>query len=105
MSSTWRTITDLIRIVTIALVAAAVLQELGKPPEKRTWHGRIASLIPYDLRLPTMARIRQRMWNPDDHRIITERVFGVGWTINFHALLQAPQREDEGPDLPAPKDS
>ncbi len=42
--------------------------------------------IPYDLRFPTPARIRERMWNPDDPRIVTPRVFGAGWTINFASL-------------------
>ncbi|RJP26900.1 MAG: hypothetical protein C4536_14950 [Actinobacteria bacterium] len=44
--------------------------------------------VPYDLRLPTPARIRERMWNPDDPRIVTPRVFGAGWTINFATLRE-----------------
>jgi len=85
--SQWRTLTNLLKILALALVALAVCQELSKSPEQRTWHGRIAGLIPYDFRLPTAARIRDRLWNPDDPRVLTERVFGVGWTINFHSLL------------------
>jgi hypothetical protein len=88
MRGTFRTLTDVIRMVGLALVAAAVYQELSKPPEKRTWHGKIADFVPYDFRLPTAARIRQRFWNPDDPRILTEHVFGVGWAINFHTLLR-----------------
>ena len=99
MRSQWRTLTNLLKILTVALVAVAVYEELSKPPEQRTWHGRIAGTIPYDFRLPTAARIRDRLWNPDDPRILTERVFGVGWTINFHSLLLKPRSDKGGPDL------
>lgn len=50
-------------------------------------HGRILG-VPYDLRFPTPARIRERMWNPDDPRVITPRVFGAGWTVNFATLRE-----------------
>jgi hypothetical protein len=101
MRSAWRTLTDLLKIAGIALVAAAVLQELGTPAEKRTWHGRIAGFIPYDFRLPTWKRVRDSLWNPDDPRILTERVFGVGWTVNFHSLLQRPRADWEAPEDPS----
>jgi hypothetical protein len=48
-------------------------------------HGNILGM-PYDFRMPTLGRIRERMWNPDDPRVITPRVFGAGWTINFATL-------------------
>ncbi len=44
--------------------------------------------IPCDLRPPTRARIRERIWNPDNPRIIVPRVFGAGWTINLGRLKQ-----------------
>jgi Family of unknown function (DUF5808) len=44
--------------------------------------------IPYDLRFPTPARIKERMWNPDDPRVIVPRVFGAGWTVNFATLRE-----------------
>jgi len=44
--------------------------------------------VPYDFRIPTPARIKERMWNPDDPRVITPRVFGAGWTINFATLRE-----------------
>ena len=44
--------------------------------------------IPYDLRRPTLARIRERMWNPGDPRVIVPRVFGAGWTFNLAALRE-----------------
>jgi hypothetical protein len=72
----------------MGLVAAAVYQELQKPPEERTWHGRIGGLVPYDFRPPTPARLRQTYWNPDEPRIFTDRILGLGWAVNFHSLLQ-----------------
>jgi len=72
----------------MGLIAAAVYQELQKPPEERTWHGQIAGLVPYDFRLPTLERLREAYWNPDEPRFFTDRVLGVGWAINFYSLLQ-----------------
>ncbi len=72
----------------MGLVAAAIYQELQKPPEKRTWHGRVAGVVPYDFRFPTLERICQAYWNPDEPRIFTDRVLGLGWAINFYSLLQ-----------------
>ncbi len=69
------------------LIGAAVVTELRKPAATRTWEGRIASRIPYDLRPPTFLRARDRLWNPGDRRIVVPTVFGVGWTINFGRLL------------------
>jgi Family of unknown function (DUF5808) len=42
--------------------------------------------IPYDFRMPTLSRVRERFWNPEDPRIFTPRVFGVGWDINLPSL-------------------
>ncbi len=44
--------------------------------------------IPYDIRPPTLARIRERMWNPENPQVIVPRVFGAGWTINLGRLKQ-----------------
>ncbi len=44
--------------------------------------------VPYDLRVPTVERIKERNWNPDDPRLFTPMAYGVGWTINFLALLR-----------------
>ena len=64
-------------------VAAAVYQELKKPPALRTWHGKVGGIIPYDFRVPTIQRIRDAYWNPDSDRVFTERVIGVGWAVNI----------------------
>lgn len=76
----------LIRTAILALAVAAVAQELSKPEAERTWHGRILG-VPYDFRWPTWQRFRNAYWNPDDQRILTDRVVGVGWAVNFAQLL------------------
>ncbi len=78
----------LIRLIGFALVAAAVTQELQKPREEREWHGKVAGFVPYDFRVPTLERIREAYWNPDDPRIFTDKVLGVGWAINFAAVVK-----------------
>jgi hypothetical protein len=42
--------------------------------------------IPYDWRLPTIALIKERSWNPGDRRILTPKVFGWGYSINFYEV-------------------
>ncbi len=42
--------------------------------------------MPYDLRRPTVDRLAQRMWNPDDKRLFTPKTFGWGYDINFYWL-------------------
>jgi hypothetical protein len=44
--------------------------------------------IPYDWRRPTLARIKSRLWNPDDRRVFVPKAFGWGYDINFAALLR-----------------
>ena len=72
----------LIKLITLALAIAAVVKELRTPSALRTWHGKIIGFVPYDLRFPTIARIKERMWNPQSAHLINPRVFGVGWTLN-----------------------
>ena len=72
----------------MGLIAAAVYQELQKPHEERTWHGRVAGIVPYDFRPPTLERLHEAYWNPDEPRVFTDRVLGVGWAINFYSLRQ-----------------
>jgi Family of unknown function (DUF5808) len=74
--------------VGVTLIGAALATELRKPAEERTWQGRVAGRVPYDLRPPTMARIHERLWNPTDHRVLVPTVFGVGWTVNLGRLLE-----------------
>jgi hypothetical protein len=55
-----------LRVAAFGMLAWAVVTELRKPREERTWEGSLAGVVPYDFRLPTPARVRQRWWNHDD---------------------------------------
>jgi hypothetical protein len=69
--------------IAIGLAAMAILDQLRRPREDRTWEGEVLGFVPYDLRPPTLARARSRWWNDEDERLFVPQVFGVGWTINF----------------------
>ncbi len=73
-----------VKLAAIGLLLAAVLQEAARPPEERAWRGRVLGLVPYDFSPPTWERVRQAYWNPDDPRLFTDRVLGVGWAVNLH---------------------
>ena len=77
----------LIRLITLALGVAAVVKELRKPPAERTWNG-VLGFVPYDFRVPTLARVKERMWDPEGAHLISPRVFGVGWTLNIGRLVE-----------------
>lgn len=78
---------QLIGVVSALLAIAAVAQELRRSKEERTWHGEVFG-VPYDFRRPTLERIKQAWWNPDDARLFTPREFGVGWSLNLFRLLE-----------------
>jgi uncharacterized membrane protein len=82
------TINTLLTIIGIALVVAAVWDQLQRPPAERTWYGSVFG-IPYDFRVPTVERLREAFWNKDDTRIFVPCILGVGWSINFYPLLHA----------------
>ena len=77
-----------LRVAGVALVAAAVAKELSRPREEREWHGELGGLVPYDFRPPTSARVLERWWKPDDPRLLTPHVFGVGWSVNLARLAR-----------------
>ena len=77
----------LVQAAAITITIAAVCQELEKPKEERHWHGKLG-FIPYDFRLPTLERLKESYWNPDDNRIFTPEAIGIGWGINFFSLLE-----------------
>jgi uncharacterized protein DUF5808 len=83
---------SLVGLAAMVLVAWALLQELRKPAAERTWTGTVAGVVPYDFRRPTLARARQRLWAPDNPRIIVPRAFGVGWTLNVGRLVSLVRR-------------
>ena len=108
----------LLRTLMWIAFAAAIYQELKKPPEARTWNGKVAGTVPYDFRLPTLDRLREAYWNPDNEQVFSEKVFGVGWAVNIPvaarklseivsqygessaALRRRVSRHDEGGALP-----
>ena len=81
---TLRGIRRLVRLITFGLIAAAVATELSKPPDQRTWHGKVFDTVPYDFRPPTWGRFRDAYWNPNSDRLFSDRVFGVGWAVNLY---------------------
>ena len=51
-------------------------------------HGELFGLVPYDFRLPTLERARDRTWAPQSERILTPTTFGVGWSVNIGRLAR-----------------
>ena len=77
---------DLVHLIRTAIWLAffgALYQELKKPAEERTWHGKVAGLVPYDFRVPDFQRIRDAYWDPKSDVLFTEKVVGVGWSVNL----------------------
>ncbi len=73
-------------ILFLIYVAIAITQQLQRPPEERTWYGKIAG-IPYDFRLPTIERIRNTFWNKGTSQIFLPQAFGIGWSINIYPII------------------
>ena len=72
----------LLQLVAMGLAIAAVVKELRTPAEERTWHGTIAGFVPYEFRVPTFERAKERWWNPEGEHLFGPQLFGVGWTLN-----------------------
>ena len=82
---------DLLNLVRTAIwlaFFAAIYQELKKPPAERTWHGKVAGVVPYDFRLPDLQRVRNAYWNPESDVLFTEQVVGVGWSVNLPVAMR-----------------
>jgi hypothetical protein len=77
----------LVQAAAITVTIAAVCQEMEKPQEERRWHGNVG-IVPYDFRLPTLERLKEAYWNKENPNLFNNRAFGVGWAVNFHALLE-----------------
>lgn len=84
---------DVWRLLLAIIGVIAVVQELRKPKDERTWHGKVADFVPYDFRMPTVERVRSTYWNPDGP-IVSGKVFGVGWAPNFGVLARMFSKED-----------
>jgi hypothetical protein len=70
-----------------ALIAAAVVQQLKRPPSERDWHGTLGGVVPYDLRPPTLDRLKASLWDPDSERCWLPRALGVGWSPNLARVV------------------
>ncbi len=82
---------DLLKVVRALIWLAffgAIYQELKKPAEERTWHGKVAGVVPYDFRLPDLQRVRAAYWAPDSDVLFTEQVVGVGWSVNLPVAMR-----------------
>jgi hypothetical protein len=94
----------IMRTLVLLAAAGAIYRELRLPREERTWHGRLLGFVPYDFRIPTIARIRDAYFNTSTDRIFTPEPVGVGWAVNVAAILKrlgvlsAPARRAPRPD-------
>ena len=81
-----RSLRSVLKLVGFGMLVVAAVRELRTPRDERTWHGRLGP-VPYDLRPPTLERVREAWWNPDDDRVLTPRPFGVGWSVNVASVV------------------
>ena len=44
--------------------------------------GRALTVLPYDFRMPTVAKILRRLFQPSGPMFVP-KVFGAGWTLNW----------------------
>ncbi|MGV8979490.1 MAG: DUF5808 domain-containing protein [Cellulomonas sp.] len=89
---------NLLRLATVGLAAAAVVKELRTPQEEREWYGTVAGFVPYDFRVPTVARFKERLWAPEDAHLMTPQPFGVGWTVNVGRVVALARTIMAGPE-------
>ncbi len=76
--------------VMVGLSAGAIDQELKKDAAERTWKGTIAG-VPYNFNVPEWRAIAAEYWNPDSSKIVSPHAIGMGWGINFAAVVQRAQ--------------
>ena len=71
------------KIIFTALTVGAIVYAIrsGQPT------GRFLNM-PYDFRMPTIDRLKDRMWNENDQRVFMPSVLGVGWTLNLFQLVE-----------------
>lgn len=78
----------IIRMAVLGALVGAIWHELSKPPAERTWNGRLLGFVPYDLRLPTLTRLRDSYFNTRSAALFTSQPVGVGWSVNIAAVLK-----------------
>lgn len=81
------------RTIVFCLLTWAVITELRKPEGERTWHGKLAGFIPYELRPPTLERVRETYWDPADEHVFKPPVWGVGWALNVGRVVELIRRQ------------
>ncbi len=69
-------------LIAVLIAAGKLLEQRGKPA-----HGRLLGM-PYDLRVPTIDRVRKCYWNPADRHILTPTLLGWGYGVNLGAVLR-----------------
>ena len=74
-----RSLRSVWRLVVTVFTVAAVVHAYRTKQSHGTYYN-----VPFEFRFPTVSRAKERLWNPNDHRIFTPSVFGVGWAVNFH---------------------
>ena len=88
------------RMIFLCLIAWAIISELRKPKEERTWHGKLAGFVPDELRPPTLDRVRETYWSPDDEHVLKPPVWGVGWALNVGRVVELIRRQGSGESAP-----
>ena len=88
--------TNLLGVAGLALTAMAVVRELRKPKAERSWHGELLGFVPYDLRPPTISRLRASVWQPESERWFLPRSLGVGWSPNLARIASALRGRQRG---------
>jgi hypothetical protein len=76
----------LLGLVGLALILLAIVQELRKPSAARSGQGEVLGFVPYDLRPPTLSRLRASVWQPESERWLLPRSLGLGWSPNVARL-------------------
>ncbi len=86
MTGMTKWIRRVVLLLAVAALAQAVAEQLRKPTEDRTWTGKVAGVVPYDLRPPTPTRLKESFWAPDK-AYLTPHSFGVGWSPNLGRMV------------------
>lgn len=82
---------DVWRLLLVIIGVIAIVQELRKSADQRTWQGTVGGFVPYDFRKPTADRFKNTYWNPDGP-VVSAKAWGVGWAPNFGAMKKLVQK-------------
>jgi hypothetical protein len=85
-----------------SLISAAIVDQLRRPTDERTWQGTILG-IPYDFRPPTPEKLYNTFWNKDTAKIFVPHAFGIGWSINFYPLIYPKPASEEASNSTEPQ--